>query len=102
MNHSEQLKADILSKVAEYYRLVHAPVQNALFVPEKSRVNYAGRVDGQLTVTFGDIGTSSFYSPRHMTMGEGGAVYTSDPLLRKIMLSMRDWGASGGKQHPNP
>jgi len=50
------------------------------------------RVAGQLTGTFGDIGTSSFYPPHHMTMGEGGAVYTSDPLLRKIMLSLRDWG----------
>jgi len=44
------------------------------------------------TGTFGDIGTSSFYPPHHMTMGEGGAVYTSDPTLHKIMLSMRDWG----------
>jgi len=44
------------------------------------------------TGTFGDIGTSSFYPPHHMTTGEGGAVYTSDPLLYKIALSMRDWG----------
>jgi len=50
------------------------------------------RIHGQLTGTFGDIGTSSFYPPHHMTMGEGGAVYTSNPLLNKIMLSMRDWG----------
>ncbi|MEW5895959.1 MAG: lipopolysaccharide biosynthesis protein RfbH [Candidatus Omnitrophota bacterium] len=48
--------------------------------------------NGKLTGTFGDIGTSSFYPPHHITMGEGGAVYTSDPLLRKIMLSIRDWG----------
>lgn len=44
------------------------------------------------TGTFGDIGTSSFYPPHHMTMGEGGAVYTKNPLLGKILLSMRDWG----------
>ncbi|MEI7851286.1 MAG: lipopolysaccharide biosynthesis protein RfbH [Kiritimatiellales bacterium] len=50
------------------------------------------RVDGQLTGTFGDIGTSSFYPPHHMTMGEGGAVYTNNPLLKKIMRSIRDWG----------
>jgi CDP-6-deoxy-D-xylo-4-hexulose-3-dehydrase len=50
------------------------------------------QINGQLTGTFGDIGTSSFYPPHHMTMGEGGAVYTSNPLLNKIMLSMRDWG----------
>ncbi len=48
--------------------------------------------DGKPTGTWGDIGTSSFYPPHHMTMGEGGAVYTNDPLLKKIMLSMRDWG----------
>jgi CDP-4-dehydro-6-deoxyglucose reductase, E1 len=48
--------------------------------------------NGTFTGAWGDIGTSSFYPPHHMTMGEGGATYTSDPLLRKIMLSMRDWG----------
>jgi CDP-6-deoxy-D-xylo-4-hexulose-3-dehydrase len=48
--------------------------------------------EGKLTGTWGDIGTSSFYPPHHMTMGEGGAVYTDNPLLKKIMLSMRDWG----------
>lgn len=46
----------------------------------------------KLTGTIGDIGTSSFYPPHHMTMGEGGAVYTSNPLLHKIIRSMRDWG----------
>ena len=45
-----------------------------------------------LTGTFGDIGTSSFYPPHHMTMGEGGATYTNNPLLAKIMQSLRDWG----------
>lgn len=44
------------------------------------------------TGTVGDIGTSSFYPPHHMTMGEGGAVYTRNPLLHKIIRSMRDWG----------
>lgn len=42
--------------------------------------------------TIGDIGTSSFYPPHHMTMGEGGAVYTSDSLLNRIIRSFRDWG----------
>lgn len=46
----------------------------------------------RLTGTIGDIGTSSFYPPHHMTMGEGGAVYTNDPLLNKIIRSLRDWG----------
>lgn len=44
------------------------------------------------TGTFGDIGTSSFYPAHHITTGEGGAVYTNNPLLKKILLSMRDWG----------
>ena len=50
------------------------------------------KYDGKFTGTWGDIGTSSFYPPHHLTMGEGGAVYTNDPLLKKILLSMRDWG----------
>ncbi|MDE7333528.1 MAG: lipopolysaccharide biosynthesis protein RfbH [Lachnospiraceae bacterium] len=45
-----------------------------------------------LTGTLGDIGTSSFYPPHHMTMGEGGAVYTNNPLLNKCVRSFRDWG----------
>ena len=44
------------------------------------------------TGTIGDIGTSSFYPPHHMTMGEGGAVYTNNALLHKISRSLRDWG----------
>lgn len=47
---------------------------------------------GRLTGTFGHIGTSSFYPPHHMTTGEGGAVYTDDDELARIMLAMRDWG----------
>lgn len=51
-------------------------------------------IDGEerLTGTIGDIGTSSFYPPHHMTMGEGGAVYTNNPLLHKCIRSFRDWG----------
>lgn len=44
------------------------------------------------TGSIGDIATSSFYPPHHMTMGEGGAVYTDNPLLHKIIRSLRDWG----------
>ena len=44
------------------------------------------------TGTWGDIGTSSFYPPHHMTMGEGGCVYTDNPLLHRLLLSFRDWG----------
>ena len=44
------------------------------------------------TGTIGDLGTSSFYPPHHMTMGEGGAVYTNNALLHRIVRSLRDWG----------
>lgn len=52
------------------------------------------KFDGEwrFTGTIGNIGTSSFYPPHHMTMGEGGAVYTNNPLLNKIIRSFRDWG----------
>jgi CDP-6-deoxy-D-xylo-4-hexulose-3-dehydrase len=46
----------------------------------------------KLTGSFGDIGTSSFYPAHHITLGEGGALYTNDPLLDKIIRSLRDWG----------
>jgi len=51
-------------------------------------------IDGveKFSGTIGDIGTSSFYPPHHMTMGEGGAVYTNNALLNKIIRSFRDWG----------
>ena len=48
--------------------------------------------ESRFTGTIGDIGTSSFYPAHHMTMGEGGAVYTDNPLLHKIVRSFRDWG----------
>ena len=46
----------------------------------------------QYTGTWGDIGTGSFYPPHHMTMGEGGIVFTNHPLLHRLILSYRDWG----------
>ena len=51
-------------------------------------------IDGEekFTGSIGDIGTSSFYPPHHMTMGQGGSVYTNNSLLHKIIRSMRDWG----------
>jgi len=51
-------------------------------------------IDGltKFTGTWGDIGTSSFYPPHHMTMGEGGCVYTDNPQLHRLILSFRDWG----------
>ncbi|MBQ9334772.1 MAG: lipopolysaccharide biosynthesis protein RfbH [Lachnospiraceae bacterium] len=55
-----------------------------------SKYTYNGKT--RFTGTIGDIGTSSFYPPHHMTMGEGGAVYTDNPILNRIIRSFRDWG----------
>lgn len=55
-----------------------------------SRYQYKGA--WKYTGTIGDIGTSSFYPPHHMTMGEGGAVYTDDSQLKRLVESFRDWG----------
>jgi CDP-6-deoxy-D-xylo-4-hexulose-3-dehydrase len=55
-----------------------------------SKYMYKGK--WRYTGTIGHIGTSSFYPPHHMTMGEGGAVYTNDNLLKRLVESFRDWG----------
>ena len=50
------------------------------------------KYNGKYTGTFGDISTSSFYPPHHITMGEGGAVLTNNQVLQRIAMSFRDWG----------
>jgi len=61
------------------------------------------KYNGQFTGTFGDIATLSFYPAHHITMGEGGAIFTSNPELKKIIESFRDWGRDcycpGGKDN---
>ena len=61
------------------------------------------KYNNQLTGTFGDIGTLSFYPAHHITMGEGGAVFTNNPKLKPIIESFRDWGRDcycpGGKDN---
>ena len=66
--------------------------RHGLWLVEDNCDALGSKFDGRFTGTWGDLGTSSFYPPHHMTMGEGGAVYTNDPLLKKIALSLRDWG----------
>ena len=53
---------------------------------------YLYKGEWHYTGSIGDIATSSFYPPHHMTMGEGGAVYTDNPKLKRIAESFRDWG----------
>lgn len=77
-------RLDVVMQIAEKYDL---------WVIEDNCDALGSRYDGKLTGTFGHIGTSSFfYPPHHMTMGEGGAVYTNDPKLKMIIESFRDWG----------
>lgn len=73
----------VVMQIAEKYNL---------WVIEDNCDALGAEYNGKLTGTHGHIGTSSFYPPHHMTMGEGGAVYTNDPLLKMILESFRDWG----------
>ncbi|MEA4861810.1 MAG: lipopolysaccharide biosynthesis protein RfbH [Victivallaceae bacterium] len=66
--------------------------RHGLWLIEDNCDALGSRYAGRFTGGFGDIGTSSFYPAHHITTGEGGAVYTGDPLLARIMLSLRDWG----------
>lgn len=75
-----------LDKVKEFCRKYN------LWLIEDNCDALGSKYGNRFTGTIGDIGTSSFYPPHHMTMGEGGAVYTNDALLNKIIRSLRDWG----------
>lgn len=66
--------------------------KNHLWVIEDNCDALGAMYDGKLTGTIGHIGTSSFYPPHHITMGEGGAIYTNDSKLKMIIESFRDWG----------
>lgn len=75
-----------LDKVAAFAR------KHGLWLVEDCCDALGSTFNGQKVGTFGDIGTLSFYPAHHITMGEGGAVFTRDPQLRLIMESVRDWG----------
>jgi CDP-6-deoxy-D-xylo-4-hexulose-3-dehydrase len=75
--------------VAEVMRV--AKMYN-LWVVEDCCDALGSRANGELVGTFGDIGTLSFYPAHHITMGEGGAVFTNNPKLKRIVESFRDWG----------
>jgi len=66
--------------------------EHGLWLLEDNCDALGSRYDGQLTGTFGDISTVSFYPAHHITMGEGGAVVVNRPLLKKLVESFRDWG----------
>ena len=66
--------------------------RHGLWLVEDNCDALGSRYAGRLTGAFGHVATSSFYPPHHMTMGEGGAVYTNDAELAQILASLRDWG----------
>ncbi|MFJ3880922.1 lipopolysaccharide biosynthesis protein RfbH [Streptomyces sp. NPDC090077] len=76
-------------EVAEIAQLAE---DHGLFLIEDNCDAVGSTYDGQLTGTFGDITTVSFYPAHHLTMGEGGCVLTSNLALARIVESLRDWG----------
>lgn len=77
------LNIDIIGRIVKKYDL---------WWIEDNCDSLGSKYRNKFTGTFGDISTCSFYPPHHITMGEGGALLTDSPLLRKIILSFRDWG----------
>ncbi|HVY33962.1 MAG TPA: lipopolysaccharide biosynthesis protein RfbH [Caulobacteraceae bacterium] len=75
--------APALAKLAE---------QHGLFMVEDCCDALGATIGGRHVGTFGDVGALSFYPAHHITMGEGGAVFTGDPVLRRAMEAFRDWG----------
>lgn len=76
---------NLILKIAKKYNL---------FFIEDNCDSLGSKYQGKFTGSFGDISTCSFYPAHHITMGEGGAVLTNNPLLRRIIMSFRDWGRS--------
>ncbi|MEU3750664.1 MULTISPECIES: lipopolysaccharide biosynthesis protein RfbH [Streptomyces] len=76
-------------EVAEIAQLAE---EHDLFLIEDNCDAVGSTYDGQLTGTFGDLATVSFYPAHHLTMGEGGCVLTSNLALARIVESLRDWG----------
>ena len=66
--------------------------KNNLYVIEDTCDALSSKYDGKMVGTFGDISTTSFFPAHHMTMGEGGAVFTNNPYLKRAIESLRDWG----------
>jgi len=66
--------------------------KNSLWLIEDNCDSLGSKYNGKYTGTFGDVSTMSFYPAHHITMAEGGALCTNNPLLAKIARSIRDWG----------
>lgn len=84
--------AHTLGNPANLEKIMRIAKKYKLWLCEDNCDSLGSKYKGKYTGTFGDISTSSFYPAHHLTMGEGGAVLTNNPLLRKIIMSFRDWG----------
>ncbi|MBV7699702.1 lipopolysaccharide biosynthesis protein RfbH [Streptomyces sp. TRM70350] len=84
--------AHALGNPFEAAEIAQLAQQHGLFFVEDNCDGVGSTYQGQLTGTFGDITTVSFYPAHHLTMGEGGCVLTSDLKIARIVESLRDWG----------
>ncbi len=91
-----------LGNPVEMDKLMAFAQEHNLYVLEDNCDALGSTYDGQMTGTFGDLATSSFYPAHHITMGEGGAVYTNSPRLAKIARTIRDWGRDCWCGYTNP
>jgi len=73
-------------------RVAEIAKRHKLFLIEDCCDALGAKLRGRHVGTFGDVGTLSFYPAHHITMGEGGAVFTSNPVLRRAVEAFRDWG----------
>jgi CDP-4-dehydro-6-deoxyglucose reductase, E1 len=93
---SEKTKAIVIAHTMgnpfDLEKVMELAEKYSLWVIEDNCDALGALYNDKLTGTFGHIATSSFYPPHHITMGEGGAVYTNDPKLKMIIESFRDWG----------
>lgn len=84
--------AHTLGNPADLNEIMRIVREYDLWFIEDNCDSLGSKYKGKYTGTFGDISTCSFYPAHHITMGEGGAISTNDPLLKRIALSFRDWG----------
>jgi CDP-6-deoxy-D-xylo-4-hexulose-3-dehydrase len=86
------MAAHTLGNPFDAARVADIAKRHKLFLIEDCCDALGATIGGRHVGTFGDIGTLSFYPAHHITMGEGGAVFTSDPVLRRAVEAFRDWG----------
>jgi CDP-6-deoxy-D-xylo-4-hexulose-3-dehydrase len=84
--------AHTLGNPASMKEIMRIAKKHKLWLIEDNCDSLGSTYKGKYTGTFGDISTFSFYPPHHITMGEGGAVLTNNLLLKRIIMSFRDWG----------